>query len=164
MVAELSAVPRLDQLAAEGLRLTNFNMEVQCTPSRSAIMTGRYVIRSGNGTVPLGEGVYGLVQIDSYVGELLDTIDELGIAEETIFIFTADIGPESLSHGETGKFVSRNRQGGTVYCANTRCPVSTISSMILKSATTRRRSRRPIRNGRSGTQNTQETRSPSNLV
>ena len=37
-----AATPRLDQLAAEGLRLTNFNVEVQCTPSRSAIMTGRY--------------------------------------------------------------------------------------------------------------------------
>ena len=243
-----AATPRLDQLAAEGLRLTNFNVEVQCTPSRSAIMTGRYAIRSGNGTVPLGEGVYGLVQweitmaemlsdagyatgmfgkwhlgrtkgrfptdqgfdewygvpnstdesvysslpefaasglsetfvmdgkkesvpkkvrpyrldyrplidrdltdraisfmrqqadadnpffvylpytathfptmphpdfigksgngpwgdllmqIDSYVGELLDTIDELGIAEDTIVIFTADNGPEALSAGET---------------------------------------------------------------
>jgi arylsulfatase len=41
------------------------------------------------------------MQIDSYVGELLDTIDDLGIAEETIFIFTADNGPESLSGGET---------------------------------------------------------------
>jgi len=243
-----AATPRLDQLAAQGLRLTNFNVEVQCTPSRSAIMTGRYAIRSGNGTVPLGEGVYGLVQwevtmaemlseagyatamygkwhlgrtegrfptdqgfdewygvpnstdesvyssvpgfaesgveesfvmegtkgsaptrvrpyrldyrplidrdltdraisfmrrqaerenpffiylpytathfptrphpdfegisgngawgdlltqIDSYTGEMLDTLDELGIAEETIFIFTADNGPEALSAGET---------------------------------------------------------------
>ena len=26
--------PRLDTLASEGLRLTNFNVEVQCTPSR----------------------------------------------------------------------------------------------------------------------------------
>ena len=33
--------PRLDKLASEGLRLTNFNVEVQCTPSRSALMTGR---------------------------------------------------------------------------------------------------------------------------
>ncbi|UCH46798.1 MAG: arylsulfatase [Betaproteobacteria bacterium] len=243
-----AATPRLDQIAAEGLRLTNFNVEVQCTPSRSALMTGRYAIRSGNGTVPIGEGIYGLVQwevtmaemlsdagyatgmfgkwhlgrtkgrfptdqgfdewygvpnstdestysslpgfaesgvaetyvmegrkgraprkvrpyrleyrplidrdltdraisfmkrqarsnkpffvylpytathfptmphpdfegksgnglwgdllmqIDSYVGELLDTLDDLGIAEETIFIFTADNGPEALSAGET---------------------------------------------------------------
>jgi arylsulfatase len=33
-----AATPRLDRLAAEGLRLTNFNVEVQCTPSRSALM------------------------------------------------------------------------------------------------------------------------------
>ena len=48
----------MDALASEGLRLTNFNVEVQCTPSRSALMTGRYAVRSGNGTVPLGEGVH----------------------------------------------------------------------------------------------------------
>ena len=41
-----AATPRLDKLASEGLRLTNFNIEVQCTPSRSALMTGRYAIRS----------------------------------------------------------------------------------------------------------------------
>ncbi len=63
--------PRLDQLAAEGLRLTNFNVEAQCTPSRSAIMTGRYAIRSGNGTVPFGGGVYGLVQWEVTMAEML---------------------------------------------------------------------------------------------
>ena len=66
-----AATPTLDQLAADGLRLTNFNVEVQCTPSRSAIMTGRYAIRSGNGVVPLGEGVYGLVQWEVTMAEML---------------------------------------------------------------------------------------------
>jgi len=66
-----AATPRLDQLAAEGLRLTNFNVEVQCTPSRSTILTGRYAIRSGNGTVPLGEGIYGLVQWEVTMAEML---------------------------------------------------------------------------------------------
>ena len=66
-----AATPRLDQLAGEGLRLTNFNVEVQCTPSRSTILTGRYAIRSGNGTVPLGEGIYGLVQWEITMAEML---------------------------------------------------------------------------------------------
>jgi arylsulfatase len=66
--------PRLDTLASQGLRLTNFNVEVQCTPSRSAIMTGRYAIRSGNGTVPLGEGVYGLVQWEVTMAEMLSEV------------------------------------------------------------------------------------------
>src|SRR5213592_924666 len=39
--------PRLDKLAAEGLRMTNFNVEFSCTVSRAALMTGRYAIRTG---------------------------------------------------------------------------------------------------------------------
>jgi arylsulfatase len=66
--------PRMDSLAEEGLRLTNFNVEVQCTPSRSALMTGRYAIRSGNATVPLGEGVYGLVRWEVTMAEMLSRV------------------------------------------------------------------------------------------
>jgi arylsulfatase A-like enzyme len=39
--------PRIDRLADEGLRLTQFLVEPSCTPSRAALMTGRYSIRSG---------------------------------------------------------------------------------------------------------------------
>src|SRR5262245_18651534 len=46
--------PRIDKLASEGLCLTNMNMEAQCTPSRSSILTGRYGIRSGTHSVPFG--------------------------------------------------------------------------------------------------------------
>ena len=59
--------PRLDSLASAGLRLTNFNVEVQCTASRSALMTGRYAIRSGNGSLAEGENS-GLVQVGSNNG------------------------------------------------------------------------------------------------
>ena len=34
--------PRIDKFATEGMRLLNFNVEAQCTPSRSALMTGRF--------------------------------------------------------------------------------------------------------------------------
>ena len=39
--------PRIDKMAAEGIRLNNFNVEFSCTVSRAALMTGRYAIRSG---------------------------------------------------------------------------------------------------------------------
>ena len=39
--------PRIDKLAAEGIRLTNFNVEFSCTVSRAALLTGRYAIRTG---------------------------------------------------------------------------------------------------------------------
>jgi arylsulfatase A-like enzyme len=39
--------PCIDALAAEGLRLTNFNVESDCVPTRSALMTGRHPIRTG---------------------------------------------------------------------------------------------------------------------
>ena len=38
--------PRIDQIGAEGMRLTNFNVEYSCTVSRAALLTGRYAIRS----------------------------------------------------------------------------------------------------------------------
>jgi arylsulfatase len=63
--------PRIDTLAKEGIRLTNFNVEAQCTPSRSALMTGRYAIRSGNGSVPLTTGMYGLTQWEITMAEML---------------------------------------------------------------------------------------------
>src|SRR5262245_40718086 len=39
--------PRLDKLAAEGIRLNNFNVEYSCTVSRAALLTGRYAVRTG---------------------------------------------------------------------------------------------------------------------
>jgi len=66
--------PRIDKVAAEGLRLTNFNVEAQCTPSRSAIMTGRFSIRSGTHSVPIGGGLEGLTQWEVTIAELLSGV------------------------------------------------------------------------------------------
>ena len=45
-----------------------------------------------------------MAQTDAYVGELLDTLDGLGLSEDTIFIFTSDNGREGTpgSGGFTG--------------------------------------------------------------
>jgi len=39
--------PNIDELARQGLRLTQYLVEPGCTPSRAALMTGQYSIRSG---------------------------------------------------------------------------------------------------------------------
>ena len=63
--------PRIDRLAREGMKLLNFNVEPQCTPSRSAILTGRYALRSGTHSVPLTGEPYGLVQWEITLAKLL---------------------------------------------------------------------------------------------
>lgn len=52
-----------------------------------------------------------LMQIDSYTGELVAKIEELGLTENTIFIFTADNGPEALSTGSTNLTVETAANG-----------------------------------------------------
>jgi arylsulfatase A-like enzyme len=62
--------PRIDKLASEGTRLLNFNVEAQCTPSRSALLTGRFSIRSG--TYKVTEGIPdGLTLWEITIAELL---------------------------------------------------------------------------------------------
>ena len=64
-----AATPRLDGLAMEGMRLQNFNVEPQCTPTRSAFMTGRRPIRSGTTKVVWGM-LYGLTNWEITIAEL----------------------------------------------------------------------------------------------
>ncbi|MFE1317476.1 sulfatase-like hydrolase/transferase [Kitasatospora phosalacinea] len=66
---------RIDAFAQEGFRLTNYAPEAQCTPSRSALMTGRYAIRSGTHSVPLGApSRWGLVAWERTIADLLDEV------------------------------------------------------------------------------------------
>lgn len=59
--------PNIDKLAAGGLSLTDFYALPMCTPTRAAIMTGRYPFRYGlqTGVIP-SSGAYGLA-IDEYL-------------------------------------------------------------------------------------------------
>ena len=63
--------PRIDVLAAQGLRLTKMNMEAQCTPSRSAVMTGRIPVRSGTTQIPQPGAPSGLVAWERTIAEVL---------------------------------------------------------------------------------------------
>jgi arylsulfatase len=60
-----------------------------------------------------GNGSWGdlLMQIDSYLGELMDTLDDVGLANDTILIFTADNGPEALEASGTSMTVETSVHG-----------------------------------------------------
>jgi arylsulfatase len=64
---------RTDKFATEGIKLTHYVVEPQCTPTRSALMTGRYPIRSGNHTIALGGNAGGIVRWEKTIAEILST-------------------------------------------------------------------------------------------
>ena len=63
--------PRMDQMAAEGLRLTSFYSETQCTPTRAAIMTGRLPIRSGMTLASAAGSLAGMSPNETTLAEVL---------------------------------------------------------------------------------------------
>ncbi len=62
---------RIDRFAREGLQLWHYIAEPQCTPSRSALLTGRHAIRSGTHSVPTGGQTGGLVAWERTLGDIL---------------------------------------------------------------------------------------------
>lgn len=70
-----AATPRIDKLATEGLLLHNFNVESDCVPTRSALMSGRHPIRTGcRQSVPAGFP-QGLTEWERTLAECLKTND-----------------------------------------------------------------------------------------
>ena len=64
--------PNIDSIAAQGLQLTNFNVEAECTPSRAALLTGRYGIRTRQRLDLPPRGVwYGITRWEVTLAELL---------------------------------------------------------------------------------------------
>src|SRR3954454_2201408 len=62
---------RIDEFASQGCKLSHYVVEPQCTPTRSALMTGRYPIRSGNHTIALGGNDGGVVAWERTIGDIL---------------------------------------------------------------------------------------------
>ena len=59
--------------------------------------------------VGLDKSVYGFTWMDATVGAMLDKLDELGIADNTLFVFVAD-------HGTEGKFTLHDHNGTAIPC------------------------------------------------
>ena len=64
-----------------------------------ALPSAAFAGRTGN-----GDFADCLAEMDANVGELLDAVDQLGIRDNTIFVFTSDNGPDSTfpSQGTSG--------------------------------------------------------------
>ncbi|HEY2775266.1 MAG TPA: arylsulfatase [Candidatus Binatia bacterium] len=91
--------PSLDKLAAEGARLEQYYAQPMCTPTRAALMTGRYPFRYGLQTVVIPSGhTYGL-PTDEWL--LPQALKEAGYQ-------TAIIGKWHLGHGDQ-KYWPRQR-------------------------------------------------------
>jgi arylsulfatase A-like enzyme len=60
--------PRLDRLATEGTRFTDYYSQIVCGPARSALLTGRQPVRSGGWSMPASEiTIAELLQRKGYV-------------------------------------------------------------------------------------------------
>jgi arylsulfatase A-like enzyme len=91
--------PNLDRLAAKGTRLEQFYAQPMCTPTRAALMTGRYPLRYGLQTAVIPAGAtYGLAT-DEWL--LPQALKEAGYT-------TAIIGKWHLGHGDR-KYWPRQR-------------------------------------------------------
>lgn len=84
--------PNIDTLAAGGAKFTQFYVQPMCTPTRAALMTGRYPFRYGLQTIVIpGPAGYGLDTSEFLMPQCLK---EAGYA-------TAIIGKWHLGHADT---------------------------------------------------------------
>ena len=84
--------PRIDGLAREGLRLTQFLVEPGCTPSRAATMTSRYSIRSGLSLVIVPGTPNTLAAEEVTMAEVMKTV-----GYDTAYFGKWHLGSESAS-------------------------------------------------------------------
>ena len=91
--------PNIDQLAEDGLRLTQFLVEPGCTPSRAALQTGQYSIRNGMSLVIAPGAGGGLQDDDTTLGELFKSV-----GYDTTYIGKWHLGPQAVSQPQNQGF------------------------------------------------------------
>jgi arylsulfatase len=89
--------PRIDDLAREGVRLTQFLVEPGCTPSRAATMTSRYSVRSGLSLVIVPGTPNTLAAEEITMAEIMKSV-----GYNTAYFGKWHLGaePESLPHSQ----------------------------------------------------------------
>lgn len=91
--------PNLDKLAQQGVRFTEFYAQPMSTPTRAALMTGRYPLRYGLQTIVIPSGHTWGLPTDEWL--LPEALGEAGY-------YTAIIGKWHLGHGDQ-KYWPRQR-------------------------------------------------------
>ena len=91
--------PNIDQLASEGMRMTQFLVEPGCTPSRAGLMTGQYSIRSGMSLIIVPGGTGGLQPDDVTLGTVFKSA-----GYNTTYVGKWHLGPESQSQPQNQGF------------------------------------------------------------
>jgi arylsulfatase A-like enzyme len=113
--------PNLDKLAAEGMMFTDYYAEASCTAGRANFITGELPLRTGLTTVGQAGAEAGMAQLDDSIGQLLQHIQDIGEADNTIVIFTTDNGAEVFTWPDGGMTPFRATKG-TVFEGGFRVP------------------------------------------
>lgn len=91
--------PHIDTLASQGMRFTQFLVEPGCTPSRAALQTGRYSIRSGLSLIIAPGAAGGLQKNEVTLGEIFKSV-----GYNTTYVGKWHLGPQPQSQPQNQGF------------------------------------------------------------
>jgi len=111
--------PRLDQLASAGTKFTSFYSQAVCSPSRSALLTGRYPFRSKGWGMPAEEITF--AEIMSKAGYQTACVGKWDVSNRKDIIprmpnaqgFDYYFGPLGANDGGNCKFHENNEPAGS---------------------------------------------------
>ncbi|NQV35248.1 MAG: sulfatase-like hydrolase/transferase [Phycisphaeraceae bacterium] len=117
--SKTNKTPRMDRLAREGMRFTNFYAQHVCGPSRSALLTGRYPIRSKGWGMPADEITF--AELISQVGYQTACIGKWDVSNRKPIIdrmpmaqgFDTYFGPLGANDGGRVTFHENNEPAGS---------------------------------------------------
>jgi arylsulfatase len=96
-----------EEFLAAGLDFIERNTEAGtpwlCYMNTTRMHVWTHLKKSSQGKTGLGIYPDGMVELDGSVGQLLDKLEELGIADNTIIVFTTDNGAELMSWPDGGQ-------------------------------------------------------------